>query len=127
MIIKCRCNRKVIVIAEYDQMHDIYEMFNNLEIDVVETVQKIDWNSSKVMVISLLISFAVFTCIILVGNDLYEWFSLFAQFAFGVYFLGFKPISRSAGHRFIWFERITGSLMIIASLAVIVFKFFEMS
>lgn len=123
MMIKLKGNKKPLVLAGLGHMEDLVQAFEQRGMVIETRVKKIDWNSPKAFLATMVVTILVLTVLILLFRGFYEYFNILFQMSFGGYFLVGKPISKSSGARFVWFERILGSLLVVLGMIQLALRF----
>ncbi len=122
VMISLNSGRKKIVAASLDNMDQLLDIIlENVDEKIVsKKTWKVNWNSPLSTIISMIVTALIIAVLMKVDLNLYNVFNKVFMTAFALYFIIFKPISRSAGKRFRKFEIILGSLMLVANIFSIV-------
>lgn len=122
MIIKGKCANKAFILGGYDNMSQMNTLIETSVMTIGQKEQKIDWSSPKVVIAVMGLTFLVMAILSLIDGDILDYTSPLFQVVFGLYFMIFKPISKSSGARFKLLENIMGVLLIIGGSAVLIIR-----
>lgn len=119
LMIEMKTSIKPINIFGFENIETILEILlerSNSNINHKVKQYKIDWNNSGVLALIMITTVLLIGGLLNFNEDLYHLFNSVFMIAFGLFFILYKPASKSMGDRFRMFEIICGGLIIFSSL-----------
>lgn len=117
IMLKVHSENKRINISGFEDMYTVLELIRKKIQDqsvITEKKYKVNWNSPMIAILTMALTVGILTVMIKTNLYFYQLFNMLFVFVLGLFFLLYKPISRSAGMRFRKFE-IVLSIVLLAS------------
>lgn len=121
-------NKKVIILFGFEDMEIAVKQitqFISAKDSILRKRAKINWDNPIIMILSSLLTLALFLAIQEIGETAFRIFEILFIFAFGMYNLIARPISRAQGQRWEIFETAVGVFLILDSVIVFALEFFR--
>lgn len=119
LLIELKIEKKTISMFGFENIEKILEIMKEKTSDSVEIKRKqykVDWNSPFATIIIMLITVIVIGLIRNYDKNIYELFNGVFMIGFSIFFLIYRPVSKSLGSRFRALEVICGLLILSGSV-----------
>lgn len=123
MSIKCKGKKRMVVLAGFENMEEIFEHIKNAGLQSSTKKFKADWNSPFITILVFTGTLFIMGLILALKGEIFDYVVQLFQVVFSIWFIVFKPVSRSSGEKFRAFEYILGGLILVTSIFAIVTKF----
>ena len=121
--IKVVFGKKTVVLSGFEDMETVLNYLKeNINSDVIvnEANIRLDGNSPLMIIITMIVTAIVIIGMLKLDDNVFDIFILFFPFAFGLFFIALKPISKNGGTRFRKFEIILSVIFFVGGILILV-------
>lgn len=123
MMVKFKGKKRTVVLAGFENMEEIFEHIKNVGMQTSTKKFKADWNSPFITTLVFVGTLFIMGLILALKGEIFDYVVQLFQIVFALWFIVFKPVSRSSGEKFRAFEYILGGLILVCAIFIIVTKF----